>query len=94
MPAVLLVGHYHKQSASRWRDSWIIQSGCHVDLSPWARSKLLHYSIGGVLVRLTQDAESGQITACQTELRTWQTDEYQNNRWQPIDPILPPRSPR
>lgn len=80
-PAVLLAGHYHKMAYLRTRNVCTIQTGCTQDLTPWARAKKLRYEIGGWLVRLTQDPDSGAITSCQVRDIPYFNRGFYNNRW-------------
>jgi predicted phosphodiesterase len=92
-PAVLLAGHYHKLEFLNVRNVWVVQTGCTQDQTPFARKKKLHFSIGGGVMTLHQDAESGAITGAAVEFfQYFNRGFYENNRWSHSgDVVLPDR---
>ncbi len=89
-PAVVFIGHYHKLSVNLLRGVWAIQVGCAQDQTPWARQKKLDPHVGGIVVDLEQDPETGAIISCRTEIKRWFNRGYYNNRWSPHgQPVMP-----
>lgn len=88
-PAVALFGHYHKMEAHNDRNVWAIQCGTVQDQTPFMRKKKLQAHVGGVFVRLHQDAESGAILECETSFRRYFNRGWSNNRWSHFSPISP-----
>ncbi len=80
-PGVVFIGHYHKLSVNLLRGIWAIQVGCGQDQTPWARKKRLDPHIGGMIVELEQDPETGAFISCRTSIKRWFNRGYYNNRW-------------
>jgi hypothetical protein len=80
-PAVLLAGHYHKLAYNIVRGVFTIQTGTTEDQTPFMRKKKLSAHVGGGICDLTQDPETGQITACKVEFFTYPVREFMNDRW-------------
>lgn len=89
-PAVILIGHYHKMSVNLIRSVWAIQVGCAQDQTPFMRKIPTEPHIGGVLVKLTMDPETGAIVGCQTEMRQFFNKRYYNDRWSKSGPVVLP----
>jgi hypothetical protein len=60
-PAVVLGGHYHKQELLNYRNVWIYQGGTTEDQTPFMRKKKLEAHVGGQIVSLEQDPNTGAI---------------------------------
>ncbi len=86
-PAVLLAGHYHKLWAGSIRNVWAIQTGCSQDQTPFMRKKKLEAHVGGCLVKLTQDPDTGAIVRCQVEIIRFFHRGYYENRWNHHGPV-------
>jgi len=83
-PAVTLLGHYHKMEALNYRNVWIVQVGCCQDQTPFMRKKRLAAHVGGVLLDLEQDPETGAIIECTVGMRRYFDLGYyhdRNGRW-------------
>ncbi len=80
-PGVVLIGHFHKLSVNLLRGVWAIQVGCGQDQTPWARKKRLDPHIGGIIMELEQDPETGAFISCQTEIKRYFNRGYYNDRW-------------
>lgn len=80
-PAVGLYGHYHKLWAGNVRNVWAIQTGTTQDQTPFMRKKRLEAHVGGVLLKLEQDPETGAIVGCGAYIRRMFNRGYYNNRW-------------
>lgn len=92
-PAVGLYGHYHKLWAGNIRNVWCLQTGCTEDQTPFMRKKKLEAHVGGALVKLWQDPETGAIERFQPELIRKFNRGFYNHRWSHGSmPILPGRS--
>lgn len=93
-PAVGIYGHYHKLWAGNIRNVWCIQSGCTQDQSPFMRKKRLEAHVGGAIIRLEQDPNTGAIIGFTPELIRYFNRGYYNNRWSHSGPVdLPERQP-
>ncbi|HCZ47999.1 MAG TPA: hypothetical protein DCZ11_03220 [Gammaproteobacteria bacterium] len=89
-PAVVLLGHWHKLSCNNIRGSWVIQTGCAQDQTPWARQRRLDYHVGGGICRLVQDPDSGAILSCTVELiQFFNREFYGTGRWSPHGEVTP-----
>jgi predicted phosphodiesterase len=92
-PAVLIMGHYHKLMAANIRNVWCIQSGCFQDQTPFMRKKRLEAHVGGVIVSLKQDPETGAIVECLPNIIRYFNRAYYSGRWSHSGPVvLPERS--
>ena len=91
-PAAVLLGHWHKLSCNNIRGTWVIQTGCTQDQTPWARQKKLDYHVGGGICRLVQDPDTGALTSCTVELIQFFNQTYYGaGRWSPHGNIRPAR---
>ena len=92
-PAVGLYGHYHKLWAGNIRNVWCLQTGCTEDQTPFMRKKKLEAHVGGALVKLWQDPETGAIERFQPELIRKFNRGFYNHRWSHgSQPIMPGRA--
>lgn len=82
-PAVLLYGHYHKLLFANIRNVWAVSTGCTQDQTPFMRKKKLEAHVGGAIVRLTQDPETGAIVRCRVDLLRFFNRGYYRDRWSP-----------
>jgi hypothetical protein len=80
-PAVAIYGHYHKQMAMMWRNVWCIQPGCVQDQTPFMRKKKIQAHVGGALVKLEQDPETGAIIGCSPSMWQYFNTGYYQHRW-------------
>jgi len=80
-PDVLIIGHYHKlEYIPAVRGVRVIQAGCTVDQGTWARKKRLAYHLGGWILELEQDPDTGNCRRCATQDRTYQ--RVLNRNWE------------
>ncbi len=88
-PAVVLMGHYHKQEILNYRNVWIIQGGCTQDQTPFLRKLTIEAHIGGQIVTLEQDPATGAIISCNDMFRYFNKGYYEdrNTRWDRSGPI-------
>lgn len=93
-PAVLLAGHYHKLEFINVRNVWCIQTGCTQDQTPFARKKRLHYSLGGGICELEQDAETGAIIGCTVQMFCYFDKGYYDGRWSHSGNVVLPETAR
>lgn len=94
-PAVVLFGHYHKLSYEVIRNVFSIQTGTQQDQTPFMRKKSLEAHVGGAIVRLEQDPETGAIVECDVGLRRYFNRAYYDAsaRWSHSGPVSkPPRA--
>jgi len=75
-PAVVLGGHYHKQEILNYRNCWIIQGGTTEDQTPFMRKKKLEAHVGGMIVTLEQDPNTGAIIRCNDIYRYFNKEYY------------------
>lgn len=61
-PAVLLLGHYHKLDPGMTRNVWYLQTGTTQDQTPFMRKKSLEAHVGGAMIHMEQDPDTGAIT--------------------------------
>jgi hypothetical protein len=86
-PAVLLLGHYHKLDPGITRNVWYLQTGTTQDQTPFMRKKSLEAHVGGAMVHLEQDPDTGAITGFTPSLWRYFNRAYYvkdglaNNRW-------------
>lgn len=91
-PGAVLVAHYHKMSFNIIRNVFAIQSGCTQDQTPFMRKKSLEAHVGGGICKLTQDSNTGALTACRPEFFRYFNKAYYNDRWNHGGPVnLPER---
>jgi predicted phosphodiesterase len=86
-PAVLLLGHYHKLEFVNVRNVWCYQCGCTQDQTPFMRKKRLEAHIGGHVVRLRQDPQTGAIYRASADTLRYFVRSYANNRWSHSGPV-------
>lgn len=80
-PNVLIIGHYHKLSCNIIRNVWSIQAGCAQDQTVFMRKKGLEAHVGGLIVTLQQDPETGAIFGCRPDQRIYYDTRYYNDRF-------------
>lgn len=92
-PAVALYGHYHKCLAGNYRNVWWILVPSTKDQDIFMRKKRLRSVVGGGLIKLHQEPETGAITRCLPDLWQYFNKGYYNDRWSHSgDVVLPERS--
>jgi len=90
-PAILLIGHYHKQSFNRIRNVYTVQCGTTQEQTPFMRKKRLEAHVGGAIVEARQDPETGAILSCTVELIGYFDKGYHvGNRWSYAGPVNHP----
>ena len=80
-PAVGIYGHYHKMWAGNIRNVWCLQPGFTKDQDSFMRKKRLEAHVGGVLVTLGQDPESGAITEFLPNMKRYFARGFYDGRW-------------
>jgi len=71
-PAVMLFGHYHTMDyLPQIRNVRAIQCGCFVECGAWGAGKALEYDVGGWIVELVQDEQTGACIGARVEDRTF-----------------------
>lgn len=86
-PAVGLYGHYHKLWAGNIRNVWCLQTGCVQDQTPFMRKKKLEAHVGGAVVEMEQDPDTGAIIAFRPDMVRYFNRGYYNNRWSMSGPV-------
>jgi len=87
-PAVLIIGHYHKLSCNAIRNVWAIQAGTSMDQSVFMRKKGLEAHVGGLIVTLEQDPQTGAIFRCLPDQFLYYDRSYHNDRWSKTGPVV------
>lgn len=94
-PAIDLSGHLHKLFFFNIRNVWCIGTGCTQDITPFIRNRVRQeVHVGGQLVHLEQDPETGAIVGCGVKtLRYFVRHYYEgtNNRWSKDGPVSLPK---
>jgi hypothetical protein len=92
-PAVLLLGHYHKIDFGLVRNVWYVQTGCQQDQTPVMAQKAIEAHVGGFLIEMEQDPETGAIVEFIPVARRYFNRSYYfkqgqaNARWSGSGPI-------
>lgn len=79
-PAVVLFGHYHKLDCNNIRNVWCVQTGTQEDQTPFMRKKSLEAHVGGAIIEMEQDPETGAIVSFKPELRRYFNRAHYTNR--------------
>ncbi|RJO72875.1 MAG: hypothetical protein C4523_02570 [Myxococcales bacterium] len=91
-PAVALYGHYHKLWAGNIRNVWVVVTGCGQDQTVFTRNKIKQeVHVGGTLIDLEQDPETGAIIGMTPRLRRYFVKGYYNNRWNKAGDVTLPK---
>jgi len=96
-PAVLFLGHWHKMFTFNYRNVWIVGLGCVKDQDVFMRKKRLAAHVGGVIVELEQDPETGAVVGCRADLRRYFNKGYyaeRNGRWSMGGDVVHPKRGR
>jgi len=90
-PNVALYGHYHKLWAGLVRNVWVVQTGCQQDQTTFMRKKRLEAHVGGTLIRLRQDPDTGAILSMTPELIRYFNRDYYigSGRWSKHGAVIP-----
>lgn len=80
-PAVGFYGHYHKMEAQNVRNVWTLQTGCTQDQTPFMRKKRLEAHVGGAIVKLEQDQETGAIVGFAPNMTRYFNRGFHSGRW-------------
>jgi hypothetical protein len=93
-PAVALYGHYHKMLAGEYRNVYWALIPSTKDQDVFMRKHKLRSVVGGGIIGLDQDPETGAITGMTPKLwRYFNKGYYENERWSHSgDVILPDRN--
>lgn len=92
-PSVVLFGHYHKLDPGLVRSVWYFQTGCCQDQTVFMRQKSIEAHVGGGMLALEQDPETGAITGCSPTMWRYFNRGYYNNRWSKHGSVTqPPRT--
>lgn len=89
-PGVLIIGHYHKMSVNLIRNVWTIQAGCSQDQTVFMRKQGLEAHVGGHIVELTQDPETGAVRRCKVDQIQFFNRRYENDRWGKVGHVVHP----
>ena len=92
-PAVGIYGHYHKLIAMNVRNVWTLQAGTTKDQDSFMRKKRIEAHVGGTIVTMKQDRESGAIIRFTPEMHRYFTRGFYGARWSHSDDVnLPKRA--
>jgi hypothetical protein len=89
-PAVVLFGHYHKLDPGLVRSVWYFQTGCCQDQTVFMRQKSIEAHVGGGMLALEQDPETGAIIGCSPTMWRYFNRGYYSNRWSKHGPVTQP----
>ena len=92
-PAIALAGHYHKAEHLEMRNVHGFQTGCFQDQTTFMRKKKLIATIGGWLLWVRQNPETGAVEEVVSYFKSYFNQGYYvNNRWSLSGPVsLVPR---
>lgn len=95
-PNIALYGHYHKLMSMLIRNVWTAQTGCQQDQTPFMRGKNIEAHVGGGLVRIVQDPETGSIVRFSYEMARYfnKADGGGDSRWSRHGRIMLPKRKR
>lgn len=92
-PNVGLYGHYHKMWSGIIRNVFVLQTGTAQEQTPFMRKKKLEAHVGGCLVKLEQDPETGGIIGFTPTMWKYYSQGFHQGRWSRHGPVTkPPRS--
>jgi hypothetical protein len=92
-PACALYGHYHKSLAGNYRNVWWVLVPSTKDQDTFMRKKRIRSVVGGGIITLEQDPETGAITGMTPKLWQYFNRGYYNGRWSHSGPVtLPERA--
>lgn len=80
-PNVLFLGHYHKLDLGIVRNVWYAQTGCGCDQTPFLRKKSIEAHLGGLVIELEQDPDTGAIISMNGMQRYFNKGYYTGARW-------------
>lgn len=81
-PAVALYGHWHKMLAGEYRNVWWVLVPSTKDQDTFMRKKRIRSVVGGGIIGLEQDPNTGAITGMTPKLwRYFNRGYYENDRW-------------
>ena len=80
-PAVALYGHYHKMLAGEYRNVFWVLVPSTKDQDVFMRKKRIRSVVGGGIITLEQDPETGAITGFTPKLWRYFNKSFYNNRW-------------
>ena len=80
-PAVAFYGHYHRQLAGEYRNVWWLLAASTKDQDIFMRKKRLRSVVGGAIVGMKQDPETGAIITFTPELVRYFNRGYYEGRW-------------
>ncbi len=86
-PAVIIMGHYHKLEAVNVRNVWVLQAGTCQDQTTFMRKKSIEAHVGGAILGMEQDPETGAIIAFSPQLIRYFNRGYYNKRWNPAGAV-------
>jgi len=67
-PGLGLYGHYHKLWQGVVRNVFVAQTGCQQDQTPFMRKRRIEAHVGGTLIKLRQDPETGALISMSCEI--------------------------
>lgn len=89
-PAVALYGHYHKCLAGEYRNVWWVLVPSTKDQDIFMRKKRLRSVVGGGIIGLEQDPETGAIIGMSPKLWRYFNKGYYNDRWSHSGEVILP----
>jgi predicted phosphodiesterase len=86
-PAVMVMGHYHKLEALNIRNVWVLQAGTCCDQTPFMRKKSIAAHVGGTILGMEQDPESGAIIGFSPDMKRYFNEAFYGGRWSKHGPV-------
>ena len=86
-PAVAIYGHYHKLWAGNIRNVWAYSAGTTKDQDPFMRKRRIEAHVGGGMIELEQDAESGAIIGFMPRMQRYFNRGFYEGRWSHHGPV-------
>lgn len=81
-PAFAMYGHYHKAWSATIRNVFVLQVPCTQDQTVFTRNKIKQeVHVGGYIVELEQDPETGALIAMTPKLIRYFAKGYYTERW-------------
>jgi hypothetical protein len=89
-PAVGFYGHYHKMWSGNIRNVWCLLTACCQDQTPFMRKNKIEAHVGGTLVTMEQDPESGAIVGFNPYMLRYFARGFYSGRWSHHGDVVQP----
>lgn len=89
-PAAIVMGHYHKLEALNVRNVWVLQAGTCQDQTPFMRKKSIEAHVGGAILGIEQDPETGALIGFTPQMIRYFTRGFYGRRWSLTTSVIRP----